>query len=447
MKNENLEIIYQDIDSLIPYINNARNNKEAVDKVASSIKNFGMVNPILIDSNNEIIAGHTRLLALKKLGYKKTPTIQLKDLSESEIKAYRLVDNKTSEFATWDDELLKIELETLKTYDDFGVDMIEFGFDEELGDELTMVVEDDFDEEKIEEKVPLSKLGQVWKLGKHRLMVGDSTNEKDVSKLMANNIADLVVTDPPYNIAYESKNQSLEQKKIENDNMSSEEFYNFLLKAFINMGSHLKLGGAFYVWYASKESINFEKALRDANLDVKQQLIWKKNMFTLGRQDYQWKHETCLYGWKPGDAHYFIDSRRENTVIEDYIQDFSKMKKDELVKLLEDIYSENLASSIINEDKPTNSDLHPTMKPVRLIGYLIKNSSKREENVLDLFGGSGSTLIACEQLERTCFLVELDEKFCDVIVKRYIELVGSSKDVKLIRENKEYEYDKVAIYD
>ena len=214
MKNENLEIIYQDIDSLIPYINNARNNEEAVDKVASSIKNFGMVNPILIDSNNEIIAGHTRLLALKKLGYKKTPTIQLKDLTESEIKAYRLVDNKTSEFATWNDELLKIELEALGQYNDFDIDMDEFGFDEEFGDEFTMVVEDDFNEEEIEKKEPIAKLGQVWKLGKHRLMVGDSTNEKDVSKLMANNIADLVVTDPPYNVAYESENQSLERKSI-----------------------------------------------------------------------------------------------------------------------------------------------------------------------------------------------------------------------------------------
>ena len=188
MKNKNLEILYKDIDSLIPYINNARNNEEAVDKVASSIKNFGMVNPILIDANNEIIAGHTRLLALKKLGYKETPTIQLKDLSESEIKAYRLVDNKTSEFATWNDELLKIELETLGSYEDFDVDMNEFGFSENFDDEFTVVVEDDFDEEEIEIKKTVSKLGQVWKLGKHRLMVGDSTSEKDVSKLMAKNI-------------------------------------------------------------------------------------------------------------------------------------------------------------------------------------------------------------------------------------------------------------------
>ena len=211
--------------------------------------------------------------------------------------------------------------------------------------------------------------------------------------------------------------------------MSSEDFYNFLLKAFTNLNTHLKAGGAFYVWYGSKESINFETTLRDANLDVKQQLIWNKSMFTLGRQDYQWKHEPCLYGWKPGDAHYFIDSRRETTVIEDYIQDFSKMKKDELVKLLEDIYSENLASTIINEDKPKSSDLHPTMKPVRLIGYLIKNSSKREENVLDLFGGSGTTLIACEQLNRNAFLMEYDPHFADVIIQRWENLTGETAEL------------------
>lgn len=229
---------------------------------------------------------------------------------------------------------------------------------------------------------------------------------------------DLVVTDPPYNIAYEGKAGT-----IQNDDMKSEEFKMFLTEAFTRMYEVMKKGAAFYVWYGAKESVNFETSLNDSNLPVKQQLIWVKSQFTLGRQDYQWRHEPCLYGWKEGAAHYFVDDRTQSTIFEDK-PNLKKMNKHELIDYIKTIQEDRIATTIIEEDKPLNNSMHPTMKPLKLIGRLIKNSSKRNDRVLDLFGGSGSTLITCEQLDRKCYTMELDERYASVIIKRYETLTG-----------------------
>ena len=231
---------------------------------------------------------------------------------------------------------------------------------------------------------------------------------------------DLLVTDPPYNVDYEGSNDL----KIMNDNMESAKFRAFLIAAFKNAAAAMKEGAAFYIWHGDNERCNFQGAAEDSGLTVKQCLVWNKNQFTLGRQDYQWKHEPCLYGWKEGAAHYFIDDRTQATVIEDKGIEFKKMKKEELIKLLEDIFADRISTTIINEDKPARSELHPTMKPIKLIARLIKNSSRYNDKVLDPFGGSGSTLIACEQLNRKCYMMELDPKYCDVIVKRWEEYTG-----------------------
>lgn len=268
-------------------------------------------------------------------------------------------------------------------------------------------------------------------------MVGDSTKAADVAKLMDGAQADMVVTDPPYNVNYSKKEKMLsdlgygskrvrenKQVGIANDAMTGSEFKAFLVLAFTNMYEALKLGGAFYIWFASKEHVRFETALNDVGLEVRQNLIWNKNTIVLGMQDYQWKHEPCLYGWKDGASHYFIDDRKQRTVIEDQQPDFSSMKKEEMRRLLEEIYSDKMSTTIINEDKPNRSDLHPTMKPIKLIARLIKNSSRQNEKVLDLFGGSGSTLIACEQLNRKCYMMEYDPKYADVIIDRWETMTG-----------------------
>lgn len=238
---------------------------------------------------------------------------------------------------------------------------------------------------------------------------------------------DLVVTDPPYNVAYEGKAGT-----IQNDDMGKDEFRKFLTSAFSNMESQMKPGASFYVWYATKESVIFETSLAEAGLKIKQQLVWNKNTFVLGRQDYQWKHEPCLYGWKEGAAHYFRETRLETTVLEDR-PNISRMSKPELITYVKDLWRKGPPTTVIDEDKPVKSDLHPTMKPIKLIGYLIGNSSRRGETVLDPFGGSGTTLMACEQLGRKCRTMELDEKYASAIVKRWEEYTG--RKAELIKEN------------
>lgn len=236
---------------------------------------------------------------------------------------------------------------------------------------------------------------------------------------MNGSIADLVVTDPPYNVDIENS----QGMTIQNDNMNDSAFNEFLTKSFRCINNFLKPGGVFYIWFASREHMNFESALKKNGLEVRQELIWNKNALVLGSQDYQWKHEPCLYGWKSGGSHYFISDRTQTTVIDNVKTDYTKMKKDELIKILEDI-TNKLNTTVIDENKPTINDLHPTMKPIKLIGRQIKNSSRIDEKVLDLFGGSGSTLIAAEQSKRICYMMELDPKYCDVIVKRWESLTN-----------------------
>lgn len=425
------------IDDIIPYENNPRHNDEAVEMVAQSIKDFGFRYPILVDKNNVIISGHTRLKASKKLGLEKVPVMIADDLTDDKVKALRLVDNRTSEVASWDFDLLQKELDAIE----MDMNQYKFDYDELMVGSEENIVEDN-PPEPDEENEPIAKRGDIWILGNHRLMCGDSTSEEDVNKLMNGKQADLLETDPPYNVAYGTIGKqykerggyeyAMEDRTIMNDNMSPKEFREFLTKAFKRATENMKAGAPFYVWLASREHINFETALNRAGLQVREQLIWNKSSFTLGRQDYQWKHEPCLYGWKDGAPHYFVDSRTEMTVYEDKKPNINKMSKQELKDYIKELLEEKVATTVINVDKPSRSEDHPTMKPLKLIGYQVKNSSRKGDIVLDLFGGSGSTLMACEQLGRTCYTMELDPKFVDVIIKRWETLTG--KKAELLKE-------------
>lgn len=409
-----MQFNYIAVNELVDYENNPRNNDAAVEAVANSINEFGFKVPIVIDTNNVIVAGHTRKKAAIQLGLKEVPCIIADDLTDDQIKAFRLADNKTAELAEWDFEKLEAELKELE------LDMNLFGFELEL--ELEKEADEDgFNVEAALEEIeePKSKLGQLYQLGKHKLLVGDSTNINDVKRLMDGKEADLLLTDPPYNVAVENS----EGMTIKNDDMSDAEFKEFINKAFKGANAALKKGGAFYIWYADSESINFRTACKNNDLMVKQCLIWVKNGINLGRQDYKWQHEPCLYGWKEGASHYFVDEFNHSTVIEDKLN-ISKMSKEQLKDLVKELMEDNCSTTVIREDKPLKNDLHPTMKPIKLLSRQIKNSSKKGELVVDLFGGSGSTLITCEQLDRICYTIEYDPKYADVIIQRYEELTG-----------------------
>lgn len=408
-----MQIVYKNIDELIPYENNPRNNEEAVKYVANSIKEFGFKVPIIIDKENVIVAGHTRYKASKQLGLNEVPCVVADDLTEEQIKAFRLADNKTAEIATWDFDLLEQELGEIA-----GLDMTDFGFDFlEPEESIEEVKEDNYEIEEIEE--PKTNLGDMYKLGNHYLLCGDSTDPETVNKLVQNQTMDMLLTDPPYNVDIENDHGL----KIKNDNMDSDSFRAFLSSAFKCAIDVMKKGGAFYIWYGENEGYNFRGACIDVGLQIRQNLIWNKNMIVLSRQDYQWKHESCLYGWKDGAPHYFINDRTQSTVFEDKL-DINKLKKEEMKALLKEIYEDKIPTTVINEDKPVRSKEHPTMKPIKLMARLIANSSRKNDKVLDLFGGSGSTLIACEQLERSCYMMELDPHYCDVIVDRWEKLTG-----------------------
>ena len=404
------------IDKIIPYENNAKlHPQEQIDQIKQSILEFGNNDPIAIDKNNVIIEGHGRLLALKELGYKEVEVIKLEHLTEEQRKAYTLIHNKLTMNTDFDLDILQEELDKI-----MDIDMSYYDFELDIDIE-NPAEEDNYDVDEVLEKIeePKTKSGDIYKLGNHVLMCGDSTSEKDVEKLMNGVKADLLLTDPPYNVNVSNS----EGMTIENDNMSDGEFKTFLNAAFKNASNHLKEGGAFYIWHGDSETVNFRNACTDNDLLVKQCLIWVKNGFNFGRQDYKWKHEPCLYGWKEGASHYFIDEYNNPTVIEDNI-DIDKLKKEELKSLLEELLNSKQATTVIHEDKPLKNDLHPTMKPINLLSSLIKNSSKKEEVVLDLFGGSGSTLITAEQLNRKCYMMEYDPKYADVIIDRWETLTG-----------------------
>ena len=424
------------IDKLKPYEKNARTHSpEQVDKIAKSIEQFGFINPILIDGDYGIIAGHGRVMGAKQVGMTEVPCIFVEDLTDTQKRAYILADNKLALDAGWDDEILKAELNFLKEVN-FDISLTGFDMDEiDLNATDIEFKEDDFDVDAELPAEPKAKLGDIYQLGRHRIMCGSSTSAEDVKKLVDGAVMDLCVTDPPYNVNYGSINETGYGKernnanKILNDNMDDLSFYNFLLDFYTNMMSVLKEGGAFYIFHADSESLNFRGALKEAGGTVKETLIWVKNALVLGRQDYQWKHEPCLYGWKEGAGHYFIDDRCQTTVFEDDSA-LQKMSKDQLIQLVKQIQEEQCPTTIIHENKPMKNDLHPTMKPINLIGRLVKNSSRKNENVFDGFGGSGSTLIACEQLNRNAYLMELDPKYIDVQIKRWEDFTGK-KAVKI----------------
>ena len=393
INTSNMTIQEVAVDAVTPYENNPRKiPQEAIDKVAASIKEFGFKQPIVVDKDMVIIVGHTRLLAAKKLGYETVPVLVASDLSPEKARAYRLADNKTNEFTDWDFETLQEELASFLSIEDFNME--DFGFDMSFLDKnADDVQDDDFDPDTAYNEAKNNchvTLGDVWELGQHRLMCGDSTILEDVKKLMGDEKADLCVTDPPYNVNYEGSNGM----KIQNDKMESSMFNRFLCYAFSSMEYCLNPGAPFYVWFASREHINFEQALNEAGLSVRQELVWVKNSLVIGRQDYQWRFEPCLYGWKEGTAHRWYGGRDKSNVLE--------------------------------YDKPQRSDMHPTMKPLPLFAHLVQNSSKKNDVVLDLFGGSGTTLITCEEMERQCRMMEYDPIYCQVIINRWEALTGKT---------------------
>ncbi|MDY0338284.1 MAG: DNA modification methylase [Acholeplasmataceae bacterium] len=380
-----MNIVMKQITELQEYENNPRNNEAAVDAVAKSIEEFGFKVPIVVTSENVIIAGHTRLKASIKLGLSEVPCIIADDLTDEQVKAFRLADNKTSELASWDFSKLEEELSLIE------MDMLQFGFEDLESDIPDNATDDDFDPDSEIPEVPVSRKGDLYVLGKHRVLCGDSTLKEDVDNLVNEKLVDMIFTDPPYNVDYEGT-----AGKIQNDKMEDSTFYLFLLDAFTNMFENTKKGGAIYVCHADTEGLNFRNAYKNAGYKLAECLIWVKNALVLGRQDYHWRHEPILYGWKEGAAHYFIDDRTQDTIWE--------------------------------YNKPRRNEEHPTMKPLELVGKAIANSSRVGETVLDLFGGSGSTLIAADQLGRSAYLMELDEKFVDVIIKRFIRYKESNID-------------------
>lgn len=383
---------------LIPYVNNPRQNDDAVDAVASSIKNFGFKVPIVVDGQNEIVNGHTRLKAAKKLGLDEVPVIVADDLTPEQVKAFHLADNKVGELAEWDDSMLLSELEELA---ELEFDMTQFGFDDlDFADETAEIVEDEFDGEPPEE--PKAKYGEVYQLGQHRLMCGDSTKEDDVAKLMDGEKADMVFTDPPWNVNYgavgKGNAMGYKPRTIMNDFMGEEDFKNFMDGTFESMNFASKDGCMTYVVMSPQEWGNMMLTLASNDYHWSSTVIWNKDRLVMSRKDYHTKYEPIWYGWKNGDArlHPLTDRKQ---------------------------------SDVWDIDRPKASELHPTMKPIELVSRAIQNSSNKNDIVLDLFGGSGSTMIASEQTERINYSMELDPRYVDVIIRRWEEFTGNKAEL------------------
>jgi site-specific DNA-methyltransferase (adenine-specific) len=380
------------IERLIEYARNPRKNDHAVDKIAGAIKEFGFRIPVIAKSDGLVVDGHLRLKAAKKLGLAEVPVILADDMTDAQIKAFRISVNRMAEFAEWDNDLLALEFDELT---ELGFDLDLTGF---TAEEIAALTPEEIppgltDEDAVPEvpEQPVTVLGDVWILGKHRLMCGDSTNVDAVSKLTdGGEGVDMLLTDPPYNVAYEGATK--EKMTIQNDNMGNDQFRQFLRDAFVTADTVMKKGAVFYIWHADTEGYNFRGACNDAGWKVRQCLIWKKSSMVMGRQDYHWKHEPCLYGWKEGAGHLWATDRKQTTILE--------------------------------FDKPHRNGEHPTMKPVGLFEYQMLNNTKGGDIVLDLFGGSGTTMLAAEKHGRHSYLMELDPKYCDVIIKRWQDYTG-----------------------
>ena len=380
------------VADLIPYASNSRTHSDAqVAQIAASIREFSFTNPILINSENTIIAGHGRLLAARKLGMEEVPCIVLDHLTKPQQRALVIADNQLALNAGWDLDMLKAEIEDLNL-DDFDISLL--GFDDKFLDGLLEPepTEGLTDEDAVPEvpETPKTVLGDVWMLGNHRLMCGDSTSIDALQTLTHGTLVDMWLTDPPYNVAYEGKTK--DALTIQNDSMGNDDFRQFLRDAYSAADAVMKPGAVFYIWHADSEGYNFRGAAYDAGWQVRQCLIWKKSVMVMGRQDYHWRHEPCLYGWKNGAAHLWASDRKQTTILE--------------------------------FDKPSRNGEHPTMKPVELFEYQMLNNTKGADIVLDSFGGSGTTIIAAEKHGRHARLMELDPKYCDVIIKRWQDFTG-----------------------
>ena len=396
-----------EIDKLIPYINNARtHSKEQINKLRSSLREFGFINPVIIGRDYGIIAGHGRVMAAREEGISEVPCVFVDHLTEAQKKAYIIADNRMALDAGWDEELLKVEIEALQA-EAFDISLTGFG-DDELSDlfgkDKDAIEDDDYDLTAALEKAAFVEKGDVWVVGRHRLVCGDATSAEDVALLMDGKKANLIVTDPPYGVSFKS-NSGL---TIKNDSMKDEEFYNFLHKSFENMVAHLESGGSAYVFHADTEGLTFRKAFIDAGFHLAGVCIWSKNSLVLGRSDYQWQHEPVLYGFLKNGKHRWYSDRKQTT--------------------------------IWNFNKPKRNENHPTSKPLDLLSYPIRNSSQENAIVIDTFGGSGSTLMACEQTNRICFTMELDEKYASVILRRYVEDTGDTENVYVLRGDKRIPY-------
>lgn len=428
-------IIKIKLDLLKEFPNNPRKSTEKqVETYKNMLERFGSVIPVVIDNNNYVLSDYAKVEAARNLGLKEINCISVNNLTEDEKQIIRIGEIRAVELGEWDYKKLFEELSKI------GEQINLTGFDiDELESLLPAEI---LDTNKIEEvDIPevteshFTKSQDIYLLGRHKLMCGDSTSLEDVKKLVEGKVIDLMVTDPPYNVNYEAANGN----KIQNDNMSSSDFYKFLLAFYKNAYEVMRAGAAFYIFHADSETRAFRGALEEAKFKISQCLIWVKNQFILSRQDYNWKHEPCLYGWKEGTAHYFIKDFTQDTVLESSYKSFESYSKKELIDIVKSLLNEH--ETIIRENKPLRNDVHPTMKPIKLLARLIHNSSKKDWNILDLFGGSGSTLIATEQLERNSFLMEYDPKYADVIVRRYASL--GKEDIVLIRDGKQYSWEEI----
>lgn len=402
------------LSKLVPYINNARTHSpEQVTKLRSSLREFGFVNPVIIDRDYGIIAGHGRVMAAKEEGIEEVPCVFVDYLTEAQKKAYIIADNRFAQDAGWDEELLRIEIEALQGMD-FDVGLTGFN-DDEIADLFdangkSEAEDDDFDLSAALEKASFVQRGDIWTVGRHRLMCGDATSTEDVAALMDGKKANLIVTDPPYNVDFKSSNGL----SIKNDKLENDKFYKFLLAAFHNMAVNLEKGGAAYVFHADTEGLNFRRAFIDAGFHLAGCCIWVKNSLVLGRSDYQWQHEPVLYGFLQNGKHYWSKNAGRSQ------------------------------TTIWNFDKPKKNKNHPTSKPLDLLAYPIGNSSRENSIVIDTFGGSGSTMMACEQTNRICYTMELDEKYASVILRRFVENGGDPKGVYVIRNGEKYMYPDLA---
>lgn len=379
------------IDRCVDYARNPRKNDHAVDKVAAAIREFGFRVPIVAKSDGTVVDGHLRLKAAKKLGLAEVPVILADDMTDAQIKAFRLSVNKVAELAEWDNELLALEFTDLQ---DMGFDLTLTGFD---ADEIGALFPEEAKEGLTDDNavpdapaIPATVEGDVWLMGGHRLLCGDSTSIDHLERLCEGLLVDMWLTDPPYNVAYEGGTN--EKLTIQNDNMSNDSFRQFLCDSYSAANAVMKAGAVFYIWHADSEGYNFRGAASDVGWPVRQCLIWKKSSLVMGRQDYHWMHEPCLYGWKPGASHLWSSDRKQTTILE-----FAK---------------------------PSRNGEHPTMKPVELFEYQMLNNTKGSDLVLDSFAGSGTTAIVCEKHGRKARLMELDPRYCDVIVKRWQDWTG-----------------------